>query len=121
MDYLLEKEIIVPEDYSLSCYYIVNNQLQYVSLYKDRDFLLSIVDTNTASEVIYTDNKEGRLDYFVLSSLKPIVSQTSRYDDTKKRVVRITTTRKNVNILKPKKSTDREIIIREFSSRKSLF
>ena len=121
MDYLLDKEVIVPNEYVLSCYYIVNSQLQYVSLYKDEDFLLMLVDANTVSDTVYSDSKEGRLDYYVLSSLKPIVLQTSKYDNNKKRVVEIITARKNIKSLKPKKSTDREIITRNFSSKKSLF
>jgi len=121
MDFLLEKAVIIPKDYDLSCYYIVDNQLQYVSLYKDEDFLLSIVDADRTSDIVYTDTKEGRLDYYVLSAVKPIISQTSTYDADKKRVVRISTKRKNVNTLKRKKSTDREIIMRDFSSKKSLF
>ena len=121
MDFLLEKAVIIPEDCDLSCYYIINNQLQYVALYKDEDFLLSIVDADKTSDIVYTDTKEGRLDYYVLSAVKPVISQTSTYDNNRKRVVRITTKRKNINTLKRKKSTDHEIIKRDFSSKKSLF
>jgi hypothetical protein len=125
MDYLFNNIIINQTDkYYITCYYIVDDNLRYVSI-KDCDmFYLHYVDTDEIGESFEESNNEGDLDYKVIELNSPILSQTSTIGNINNkdiRIVKTVTVSGNNRIIKPKQSSDRNIIKRYKSNQNKLF
>ena len=124
MDYLFNTTLIVPKSYSVSCYYIVDDHLKYVSLKNNKSFYLYSIDSDVLGKELRDSENELTLDCYVLESSKPIIKQESKYEsvlDKIIRVVRIKTGFGNPLARKPKQTTERSIITRYISKKKKLF
>ena len=78
MDYLFRKVVLnIPETYTITTYYIVNDSLKYVSLLKDQSYYLGYVDSDYIGDFIIDDISEGTLDAYVIKQNIPIISCTS--------------------------------------------
>lgn len=114
----------IPEKYEITCYYIVDDDLRYVSIHNADTFYLHYVDTDRISDVIKSCDLEGAFDYCIISLNKPIEYQKSNYEDIRGSLVRVVRTKSctgNQKIIKHKESSDRQILNRFISKRKSLF
>ena len=125
MEYLFNKYLKeIPESFNISCYYIIDNSLRYISLKEDNLYFLHYVDNIEIGEVILSSDNEMTFDSFVLSKNLPILSQKSSYeniDDTTSRVVSIETAKGNYNFIKRKPATEKNIIVRNSNGQKKLF
>ena len=122
MDYLFrEVSPKVPENYTIKTYYIINENLKYVSLLKGDTYYLGYVDTDYIGDFIVDSNIEGNLDYYVIKENLPILRISSKYKDSY-RIVEIITDILNSKIIKKKKNSDKEKLIRfSVSNRTKLF
>lgn len=125
MDFLFNKTLTnVPDKSYISSYYIIDDDLRYVSVRYSEKYNLHYVDNTEVGEMIKDDSIEGVLDYFVITLNAPIESQIStfeRVDDLDSRVVRTTTLNGNNKIIKHKHAKKRDVLIRHKTSRRKLF
>ena len=116
MDYLFRKVVLnIPETYTITTYYIVNDSLKYVSLLKDQSYYLGYVDSDYIGDFIIDDISEGTLDAYVIKQNIPIISCTSTLEtdnNVTARVVSITAEGGNSKTTKKKKSQDVEVLNR---------
>jgi hypothetical protein len=125
MESLLKYELKdIPDNYELKCYYIVDNDLQYVSLSEDGYLYLHFVDTNQVGETIMYSTSHGDLDKYVYNINKPIVSMKCSYDivnEKESRVVRIVSVSGNPKCRKHKEVSERTVYNRYQNKGKKLF
>lgn len=125
MDYLFNKSIKdIPKAYTISCYYIIDEHLKYVSLKNNNVFYLHIINADSLGELLQNNDNEMFFDMYVLLNNKPIQTQKSGYEnvlDKLKRVVTIKTIFNNPLSRKSKKSQEDNIITRYITNRKKLF
>lgn len=121
MDYLFKDVLTnVPENCDITSYYIVDNDLKYVSIHNEDFFYLHYVDTDKISDVIESCEYEGEFDFIVISLNKPIKSQISSFDGDARKV-KTKTLSGNQKTIKLKKSSDRDVLKRFITKRKKLF
>ena len=125
MDSLFKYEIRgVPDNYILSCYYIVDNSLQYVSLSEEGYVYLHFVDTNIVGDAIMYSKDFGKLDQYVYNKNKPIISMDCNYEkvnNAETRVVRIVSESGNPKCKKHKEVSERTVYNRYQNKGKKLF
>ena len=125
MDSLLDTNISgVPKDYYLSCYYVIDSHLRYISLVDHDLFHLHYVDSDVVGQKIAESKKEHEFDAFVYNKSKPICSMQSNYENIenkKIRVVRIKTSSGNPISRKAKKPYEKSILTRYSNNNKKLF
>lgn len=121
MDYLFKDVLTnVPENCDITSYYIVDNDLKYVSIHNADLFYLHYVDTDVISDVIEACEHEGEFDFIVISLNKPIESQSSSFENGSRKV-KTKTISGNQKTIKHKKSSEREVLTRFITKRKKLF
>ena len=118
MDYLF-REVLpkIPENYTIQTYYIVNENLKYVSLLKGDTYYLGYVDTDHIGDFIIDSKIEGDLDYYVIKENYPVLKVSSSYKDSL-RVVEISTDILDSKVTKKKRSSDKEILTRYSTSKR---
>ena len=125
MDYLFNKSIKdIPKAYTISCYYIIDEHLKYVSLKNNDVFYLHIINADSLGELLQNNDNEMFFDMYVLLNNQPIQSQESRYEnvfDKIKRVITIKTMFNNPLSRKNKETQNSNIISRYITNRKKLF
>lgn len=126
MAYLFDSLILNNQNdrFEITCYYIVDDDLKYVSLRGASVFFLHYVDTNRIGEEIQQSISDSDFDCFVISLHAPIETISSKFEkvnDKDTRVVRVVTKHGDNRIKKPKHNSDRNIIVRYKSSRNKLF
>ena len=123
MDYLLNKVLTkVPEPYMISCYYIIDQHLKFVSLKDVEYFYFHYVDSYKVGELIFKSANEYEFDSYVLKTSKPIILQRSYMEkDTDIRIVEVTSRSGNPMIIKKKQEQPKKIITRYQSNGKKLF
>ena len=123
MDYLFDTALTkIPKDYLVSCYFIVDNHLWYVSLYREKYFRLHYVDSFKVEELLKESTNEYEFDAYVLSVNRPIKYMECKFDtihNTEVRVVTVKTESGNPKIRKSKKAEERTIITRYSSNNKN--
>lgn len=82
MDNQFFRDLKVPKDKTVSSYYIVDNDLRYVSLHENGIYILSYVDNSKTGEKILMSQNEYDFDYFVIKNHEPLYSMTCdiKYD-----------------------------------------
>lgn len=119
MDYLFDRTVTnIPKDYSISCYYIVDNHLRFVSLNKSKYFYLHYVDSFQLGERIRKSDNEYTFDVYVITLNKPILTAKSEFSEDS-RVVRITTPSGNPLSKKNKKPQENTVITRYLGNNKN--
>ncbi len=125
MDYLFDKEITgIQTGYELSCCYIVDSHLRYVSLADAELYYLHYVDAYKVGQNIADSENEYEFDVYVLSQNKPIQSMKSTFENLENRIIRVVrlkTTTGNPLSKKPKKATEDNIITRYSNKNNKLF
>lgn len=121
MDYIFNNVITnISDNEFISCYYIVDDDLKYISIYDSDIYYLHYIDNTDMGELIMQSGFEGELDYNVLKLSSPIEFQISTFEKDA-RIVKIKTLSGNAKILKQKKSTHRTVLIRNTTKRNRLF
>lgn len=125
MDYLFDKEITgIQTGYELSCCYIVDSHLRYVSLTDAELYYLHYVDAYKVGQDIADSENEYEFDVYVLSQNKPIQSMKSTFENLENRIIRVVhlkTTTGNPLSKKPKRATEDNIITRYSNKNNKLF
>ena len=125
MDYLFDTEITgIQSGYELSCCYIVDSHLRYVSLSDMHYYYLHYVDSYKVGQNIAESDNEHEFDSYVLDQNKPIQGMQSTFenlDNRRVRVVRLKTITGNPLSKKPKKSTSDNIMTRYVNKNNKLF
>lgn len=125
MDYLFDTEITgVEVGYELSCCYVIDSHLRYVSLSDSQYYYLHYVDSYVVGQNIANSENEHEFDSYVLNQNKPIQSMQSSFenlDNKRVRVVRLKTLSGNPLSKKPKKSISNNIITRYSNNNNKLF
>lgn len=125
MDYLFNTTLKnIPKSYTISCYYIVDDNLKYISLKNNNTFFLYSVDSDSLGTELKESSNELQFDCHVLNASKPVVTQKSCYEkilDKIFRVVRVKSSFHNPLSRKPKQTTDKTILNRYITNKKKLF
>ena len=125
MDYLFSKVVTnIPEQFEISCYYIIDNHLKFISLYQNKYFYFHYVDSYKVGELIQKSQNEYEFDVYVLKTSKPIISQKSEIEVVNKKESRVVTVRTysgNPLEKKKKQKEEKTVITRYQSNGKKLF
>lgn len=108
----------------ISCYYVVDSHLRYISLCDTSLFYLHYVDSDCVGQMIKQSSNEHDFDSYVHNQNKPIFSMHSNYeniDNKKIRVVSIKTSTGNPIMKKHKKPENINILTRYSNNNKKLF
>lgn len=123
MDYLFETSITnIPKNYYVSCYYVVDNHLWYVSLYNKQTYYLHYVNSFKVEDLIKESDNEYEFDSYVLSVNKPIKYMTCKFENINNqetRVVTVKTDHGNPIARKPKTPEQKTIITRYTNNNKN--
>ena len=106
---LTDKIKNVPTNHYISCQYIIDDILRYVALSNQTMYFLYSVDNCCLLESIKESDDDYTFDYFIIQQNAPIESQQCSFVDGD-RVVETKTFNKDFRTIKPKKSTERQII-----------
>lgn len=125
MDSLFKYQLSdIPDNYTLSCYYVVDDSLHYVSLLDESYHYLHLVDTNSIGDVVAHSVNIGDLDKYVYNMNKPITSMTCSFEKVSQefvRVVRIVSVSGNPKCRKHKEVSERYVYNRYQNKGKKLF
>lgn len=114
----------VPEKFELSCYYVVDNHLRYISMADTTYFYLHYVDSYVVGQKICESKNEYDFDAYVFNHSKPILNMNSLFENLENRrmrVVSVKTYSGNPISRKPKKSESANIMTRYINNNKKLF
>ena len=126
MDSLLLDSSIsgIENGYYISCYYVVDNHLRYISLCDANLFYLHYADSDCVGQKIKQSSNEHDFDAYVYNQNKPIFSMCSNYeniDNKNIRIVSIKTSTGNPITRKPKTPENINILTRYSNNNKKLF
>ena len=125
MDYLFNTIVTdIPKGYRISCYYILDSHLRFISLYKTDYYYFHYIDSYKVGEFIIDSANEYDFDVYVFNIAKPIISQKSeavKINGSDARVVEVVSQSGNPIIRKSRKHEEKNIITRYQTNGKKLF
>lgn len=114
----------ISETDNVSCYYVVDDVLRYISLQNDVLYNLHYIDADKVGPCIKEEENEYSFDYYVLNLNKPIKSQVCTFEkvnNKNSRLVSIKTVSGNPMLRKPRKSEEPVIINKYHTQNRKLF